>query len=525
MTISSGERPQKPPSFTSRVLTIEELRKLDADANVDLDVLIGRAGAAVAAAAKTMLGGTYGRRVTVLAGPGKNGADGRVAATLLQQAGALVTTIDVTKHAPAPAEVASCDLVIDAVFGTGFHGSYRAPDVGTTPVLAIDVPSGVDASTGWVSPESRVLQATKTVTFAAWKPGLLFGDGATLAGDVEVADIGLSMPPAGLDTSPGIYVTREDQVRKRLAPVLSRKSSRHKWTSAVGVIGGSEYMYGAPHLVALGAMRSGSGMVRVGTPGGNGPLPIEVVGFPVAPNHWTASGIEGTSKCQAVVVGPGLGRTRAALSSIRSFTFRVPQPLVLDADAFAAFGEDVDDDRSAAEIQREPQAGAGLRAVQDAIARRQGKAAAPTNIIKQSSTGALLLTARRPGSTVLTPHDGEYEILVGRRPGPDRIEAARFLATSSGCVVLLKGSTTVVADPTGRVEIVCAGDDRLATAGTGDVLAGVVGSFLAQGLGAFDAAACAAYVHGTAASSGSRIGLVATDLPTLVSSLLSNWAD
>jgi ADP-dependent NAD(P)H-hydrate dehydratase / NAD(P)H-hydrate epimerase len=508
----------------TRVLSIEELRKLDADADVDLDVLIARAGSAVAAAAKTMLGGTYGRRITVLAGPGKNGADGRVAASLLQQAGANVTVIDIIKNAPVPTQIDACDLVIDAVYGTGFHGNYRAPDVGAAPVLAVDVPSGVDGNTGWVSPESRVLQATRTITFAAGKPGLLFGEGATLSGVVEVADIGLAMPAAGLGTTPGMYVLHEDQVRQRLASVLTRNANSHKWTSAVGVIGGSEYMHGAPHLVALGALRSGSGMVRVGTPGGNGPLPIEVVGFPVAPNHWTASAIEGTSKCHAVVVGPGLGRTRAVLSSIRSFAFRVPQPLVLDADAFAAFGEDVDDDRSAAEIQREPQTGAGLRAVQDAIARRQGKSAAPTNIIKQPSTGALLLTARRPGSTVLTPHDGEYEMLVGRRPGPDRIEAARFLATSSGCVVLLKGSTTVVADPTGRVEIVRVGDDRLATAGTGDVLAGVIGSFLAQGLSAFDAAACASFVHGLAATSGSRIGLVATDLPTLVSQLLSRWS-
>jgi ADP-dependent NAD(P)H-hydrate dehydratase / NAD(P)H-hydrate epimerase len=307
----------------TRVLTVEELRKLDASADVALDVLISRAGSAVASAAKQMLGGTYGRRVIVLAGPGKNGADGRVAATQLQQAGANVTVIGIIKNEPVPAHIDACDLVIDAVYGTGFHGNFRAPDVGTTPVLAVDIPSGVDASTGWVSPESRVLQATKTITFAAGKPGLLFGDGATLAGEVEVADIGLAMPPTGLDTAPGMYVLHEDQVRQRLAPVLTRNANSHKWTSAVGVIGGSEYMHGAPHLVALGALRSGSGMVRVGTPGGNGPLPIEVVGFPVAPNHWTASAIEGTSKCHAVVVGPGLGRTRAVLSSIRSFAFRV----------------------------------------------------------------------------------------------------------------------------------------------------------------------------------------------------------
>jgi ADP-dependent NAD(P)H-hydrate dehydratase / NAD(P)H-hydrate epimerase len=522
----NSRHPQKPISSTiTRVLAVEELRKLDADANVSVDVLVTRAGTAVAGAAKTMLGGTYGRRVVVLAGPGKNGADGRIAAAQLQQAGAKVTVIDINRNTPVPESVPECDLLIDAAYGTGFHGSFRAPHVGTTPVLAVDIPSGVDATTGWISPDSQVLRATKTVTFAAWKPGLLLGEGAAFCGDVEVVDIGLGLPSAGIDAEPGMYVLQEDQVRQRLSSVTNRSSGRHKWTSAVGVVGGSEYMHGAPNLVALGALRSGSGMVRVGTPGGNGPLPIEVVGFPVSVNHWTAAALEGTSKCHAVVLGPGLGRTRAVLSSIRSFSFRVPQPLVLDADAFAAFGEDVDEDRSAAEIQREPQTGAGLRAVQEALARRQGRAPVPTNISKQSNTGASLLSTRRAGSTVLTPHDGEYEILVGRRPGPDRIEAARHLATLSGCVVLLKGSTTVVADASGRVEIVSIGDDRLATAGTGDVLSGIIGSFLAQGLGAFDAAACGAFVHGLAASRGSRIGLIATDLPTLVSELLSSWSE
>jgi ADP-dependent NAD(P)H-hydrate dehydratase / NAD(P)H-hydrate epimerase len=509
----------------TRVLTVKELRKLDTDANVGLDVLVTRAGTAVAAAAKAMLGGTYGRRVVVLAGPGKNGADGRVAAAQLGNAGAQVVVIDVNRNTPVPETVPECDLVIDAAYGTGFHGSFRAPNVGATPVLAVDIASGVDAMTGWISPDSRVLRATKTVTFAAWKPGLLLGEGASMSGAVEVVDIGVGLPTTGLGAEPGTYLLQEDQVRHRLSTITSRTTGRHKWTSAVGVVGGSEYMTGAPNLVALGALRSGSGMVRVGTPGGNGPLPIEVVGFPVSANHWTAAALEGTSKCHAVVLGPGLGRTRAVLSSIRSFAFRVPQPLVLDADAFAAFGEDIDDDRSAAEIQREPQTGAGFRAVQEAIARRQGKAPVPTNISKQSSTGASLLTSRRTGSTVLTPHDGEYEILVGRRPGPNRIEAARDLATLSGCVVLLKGSTTVVADASGRVEIVAVGDDRLATAGTGDVLSGIIGSFLAQGLGAFDAAACGAFVHGLAASRGTRIGLIATDLPLLVSELLSSWAE
>lgn len=507
----------------TRVLSVDELRALDAAADVGIDVLIERAGSAVARAARTMLGGTYGRRVVVLAGPGKNGADGRVAAARLRAAGVWVTVIDVDRHTGAPTTVPECDLVIDAVYGTGFHGSYRAPDMGATPVLAVDVPSGVDATTGWVSAESRVLAATRTVTFAAWKPGLLFGDGATLAGEVEVVDIGLRMPTPDLSSEPGVYLLVEGHVRQRLSRVLDRRASLHKWSAAVGVISGCEHMSGAPQLVALGALRSGCGMVRIGAPGGNGPLPIEAVGFSIPAVHWTAAALDGTAKCHAMVVGPGLGRTRPVLSSIRSFTLRCPQPLVLDADAFAAFGEDLDDDRSAIEVSREP-ASAGLRAVQDAVARRQGKPITPTSIGREATAGAAQLTIRRPGSTVLTPHDGEYELLVGRRPGADRIAATRHLAATSGCVVALKGPTTVVADPLGRVEIVRVGDDRLATAGTGDVLSGVVASLLAQGLSAFDAAACGAFVHGLAATRGPRVGFMASDLPMLIARLLSEWA-
>lgn len=508
---------------SSRVLSVDEFRALDASADVGIDVLIERAGSVVARVAKTMLRGTYGRRVVVLAGPGKNGADGRVAAAQLRAEGVAVTVIDVDKHSAAPTSVADCDLVIDAVYGTGFHGSYRAPDVGATRVLAVDIPSGVDATTGWVSSESRVLAATTTVTFAAWKAGLLFGEGAQLAGHVLVADIGLRLPSPDLTSAPGIHVLSEHHVRQRLSRVLDRRAGLHKWSAAVGVIGGSDHMSGAPQLVTLGALRSGSGMVRVASPGANAQLLVEAVGFSIPAAHWTAAALDGTVKCHAMVVGPGLGRTRPVLSSIRSFTLRCPQPLVIDADAFAAFGEDLDDDRSALEVQRESTS-AGLRAVQDAVARRQGKPIAPPNISTQVTAGAALLASRRPGSTVLTPHDGEYELLVGRRPGPDRIAAARHLASSSGCVVLLKGATTVVADPIGRVEIVSVGDDRLATAGTGDVLSGIVASLLAQGLGSFDAAACGAFVHGLAATGGTRIGFIATDLPMLVARLLSGWS-
>ena len=168
------------------VVTPEEMRAVDAAAADRIDELIARAGAAVARTALAMLGGAYGRRVVVLAGSGNNGADGRVAADHLGRRGVHVRVVDVDRRNPVPEHIERCDLVIDAVFGTGFAGMYVAPDVDGSRVLAVDVPSGLDALSGLVRPGSRVLHADRTVTFVAWKPGLLFGDGPAYAGEVEM---------------------------------------------------------------------------------------------------------------------------------------------------------------------------------------------------------------------------------------------------------------------------------------------------------------------------------------------------
>jgi ADP-dependent NAD(P)H-hydrate dehydratase / NAD(P)H-hydrate epimerase len=516
----------------NRVLTSAEMRAVDAASEVGVDALIERAGAAVASAARSMLGGTYGRTVVVLAGRGNNGADGRVAARLLAASGVTVRVVSVDRLRPCPATLPACDLIIDAVIGTGGTGIYVGPSSEETPVLAVDIPSGVDSDTGAVSVGSRVLPATRTVTFAALKPGLLIGEGAVLSGVVEVADIGLVLPPE-LGQVPGVHLATEENVRTRLP---RRSVASHKWTAAVGVIGGSPGMTGAPSLVASAALRSGAGMVRIAMPGGvvEG-IPLEAVRVALPANHWTTAASEATSRCHALVLGPGLGRLRPSLASARAMIMRAGQPTVIDADGFSALAEDVDDERNL-EARRPPVAavpapvmsGSGLRAVQQAAARREGGpvvALAATPIDRSTHRmPAAVLRNRRPGSTVLTPHDGEYEILTGRRPGPDRIAAARELASVSGAVVLLKGATTIVADPTGRAEIVRSGDQRLATAGTGDVLAGMIGSLLAQGCGAFDAAVIGAFVHGLAAQRGRAVGLVASDLPELIADVLSEWA-
>ena len=185
------------------IVTPAEMAAVDAAAPEPVEVLIGRAGAAVAWAARRMLGGTYGRTVHVIAGKGNNGNDGRVAADRLRRWG---VHVEVHGADACPSVLDPADLVIDAAYGTGFHGEWWAPRVGATPVLAVDIPSGVDGLTGAAG--RGVLPADRTVTFAALKPGLLFGPGRWLAGDVEVADIGLDVGPAttnfvdGVDVSP-----------------------------------------------------------------------------------------------------------------------------------------------------------------------------------------------------------------------------------------------------------------------------------------------------------------------------------
>ncbi len=175
------------------VVTPEQMGAIDAAAPEPVEVLIGRAGAAVARHAVAMLGGCYGRRVVVVAGKGNNGNDGRDAARRLELRGVRVRVIDA---ADAPARLPAADLVIDAAYGTGFHGSYEPPDPGGAPVLAVDIPSGVDGLTGAVA--GGAVRADRTVTFAALKPGLLFHPGRALAGEVVVADIGLDVSPAGI---------------------------------------------------------------------------------------------------------------------------------------------------------------------------------------------------------------------------------------------------------------------------------------------------------------------------------------
>lgn len=453
------------------IVTPEEMAVVDAAACDPVEVLVARAGAAVARAAVELMGGMYGRRVVVVAGKGNNGADGRHAAGWLRRRGVRVTLIDAAdagrRHSPLPV----CHLVIDAAYGTGFRGTwsatadhrrkgYRAPDPGQAPVLAVDIPSGVDGRTGEAG--DGVLGARRTVTFAALKPGLLLGRGRTLAGQVTVSDIGLDAGPCA-----HAHLLTEADVAARLPP---RPPETHKWRTAVWVVAGSPGMTGAAFLAARGAQRAGAGYVRLSSPaagtdsGGEG-APVEAVRTALPAHHWADVVLGDLDRFHAVVVGPGLGRDPATTAEVRRLVDRSPVPVVVDGDGLAALGE------------------------------------RPTGLV---------------ATTVVTPHDGEYARLTGHRPAADRLAAARQLAADSGATTLLKGSTTVVAEPGGEVLVSTTGGPALGTAGTGDVLSGVAGAMLAGGLPPALAAATAAYVHGRAGALGWPRGLVAGDLPDLL---------
>ncbi len=447
------------------IVTPEEMGAIDRAAPEPVEILIGRAGGAVARAAIRLLGGTYGRRVVVVAGKGNNGNDGREAARRLRAGGVVVTVLDAGE---APARLPDADLVIDAAYGTGFRGAYTAPEPPPGAlVLAVDIPSGVDGLTG--RPSERVMAADATVSFAALKPGLVLAPGLQLAGATEVADIGLDVRTASAHLVGAAAVAGWLRERPPLA---------HKWQTAVWVVAGSPGMGGAAALCASGAARTGAGYVRLSTPGGPAhDVPVEVVRADLPPEGWAEAVIDGFDRFSALVIGNGLGTAPATAAAIRDVVAAAAArglPTVVDADGLTALG------------------------------RQARKVVGPT--------------------TVLTPHDGEFARLAGAAPDADRLAATRRLAADTGAVVLLKGRTTVIAAPSGEVLVTTTGDERLATAGTGDVLAGVIGGLLAQGLDPARAAAAGAFLHGRAGALGWPRGLVAGDLPPALPAALAEVA-
>jgi NAD(P)H-hydrate epimerase len=484
------------PVLTPDAMAAADRRTIDAGTPVA--VLMERAGRAVAWDVRVALGRTYGVRAVVLCGKGNNGGDGVVAAQVLARWGARADVVELAGGIDARTltrRLARADVAVDALFGTGLARDLEGDAATAVAALrawggltvAVDIPSGIDGLTGAV--RGTAVVADRTVTFAARKPGLLFEPGRSHAGLVRVADIGIDLGPDGGASPPLALLDAVDVA----ALLPARAPGAHKWSAALLVVGGSGGMTGAPLFASHAAMRAGVGMVWCALPGAAaarraGGSEVVTRALPDDDGALAADGasevLASAERFGAIALGPGLGAAPGTATAVLAILRGAPLPVVLDADGLNALGGD-------------------LTALRD----RGGAGRA----------------------TVVTPHEGEYARLAGHPVGEDRIAAARELAAAAATVVVLKGPGTVVAAPDGRVAINPTGSEALASAGTGDVLTGVVGAFLARGLEPFAAASAAAWVHGAAAdrargTTGSS-GMVASDLVDAIAPTLSALDD
>jgi ADP-dependent NAD(P)H-hydrate dehydratase / NAD(P)H-hydrate epimerase len=503
------------------LLTTEEMGRADRraiDAGTPGLALMEAAGRAVAAAA-TQAGGA-GTSVTVACGPGNNGGDGFVAARLLREQGHPVRVGLLGKRetlrgdaavmagrwegeieALSPTTLAGADVVVDAMFGAGLSRALdgaaaamvAAINAGGKPVVSVDVPSGLDGTTGQAA--GPVVQATTTVTFFRLKPGHLLLPGRLLCGALRVADIGIpdsvlgAAPPRTWANRPQLWLSRYP--RPHLAS--------HKYTRGHAiVVSGPAESTGAARMGARAALRVGAGLVTlVGSASAtaiNATHATAVMVRAVASDA-TLAEVLADERRNALLIGPGAGIGAATAGTVLT-ALSSAAGVVLDADALTSFSAD------GAEA---PVKAAGLgfvvRAEPDPTAQ------------------ALFDTVKgRKGSTVLTPHEGEFKRLFGDLPG-SKLDRARQAAAASGAIIVLKGPDTVIAAPDGRAAINDNAPPWLATAGSGDVLAGLIAGLLAQRMPAFEAACAAVWLHGECANAFG-IGLIAEDLPETLPQVL-----
>jgi len=452
--------------------------------------LMQRAAAGLASVCATLRGPVYGSRIVVLAGSGDNGGDALYAGARLARRGAGVLAVAAGSRiheagsaalrasggrivsggeAAAEAAIGRADLILDGMLGIGGHGGLREPYAGlaalaarsTATVVAVDLPSGVDADTGTV--DGPAVQADVTVTFGTWKPGLLVDPGAAHAGVVELVDIGLG---PHLD-APDVVSAQAADIAAML-PVPTADSDKYR-RGVIGVVSGSELFTGAAVLSVGGAIRGGAGMVRFVS----AQPAVEVVRqwwpetvitvLPAEPpggNRFAETTAEdflaSVGRVQAWVAGPGMGTGDDSAELLRA-VLGTDLPVLVDADGLTVLAEHRD-----------------------------------------------LLPRQAP--TLITPHAGELSRLTGADRADieaQRLRHARDAARQLGVTVLLKGSTTVICSPpdgAAQPDLVnSTGTPWLATAGSGDVLSGLAGSLLAQGLVPAAAAQAAAFLHGVAA--------------------------
>jgi len=434
--------------------TSEEMRTAEERHPGAVEELMERAGCAVAQVGLELF--APAQSWTVVCGGGANGGDGRIAARELERAGKRVRIVDAKA---GETELGEPDVIVDALFGTGFRGEPRSDaaaliermNASPARVIAVDLPSGVDASTGEIA--GAAVLADSTVTFHGRKVGLVVAPGRFHAGTVHVADIGLDELETGISLVTAGILDR----------VPRRGDRDNKYTAGhVLVVGGSPGLTGAPSLTAMAALRADAGYVTLAAPEETLPVfeqrLLEVVKRPLPDDLSDLA-----EKASALAVGPGLGRSDAARALVRRSLAEIDRPAVVDADALYGL---------------EP--------------------------------------ADWPAPRVLTPHDGELARLLGRESreiAAHRIASVREAAERFNCVVLLKGADTLVAAPGRGLLVSALGLPSLATAGTGDVLSGVIAAFLAKGMDAqLAAAAGAAAQQRAAVEAPQRAGLVASDL-------------
>jgi len=466
------------------VATIQAADAQAAAAGTPVSALMGRAGAAVARAATDLLGGAYGLRVVALAGRGNNGGDALEALARLARRGAGAEALVTSELERLGAEAArtaalvraaggrvrvftpelagtllrDAEVVVDGLLGTGSSGAPHglaaqaivAVNASSAPVVAVDIPSGVDGVTGEVAGEA--IQADVTVTFQALKPGHVLPPGSDRAGRIEVADIGLPLEP-------GPWGVSEARDLAGLVPIP--RAETHKRSRGVLLaVGGSSGMGGAPTLMARAARGSGAGLLVLAVPAsiaervGQAVPEALTAPLPEADGGITPAAVEACKRwldeATAIAIGPGLGRSRATQEAVRGLLAAYHGRAVVDADGLFALG-----------------------------------------------TGEPLADRKAP--TLVTPHAGEFARLAPDAEGT-RLHRAADRARAWGVTVLLKGNDTVIAEPDGRLAVNPTGVPALASGGTGDVLTGLTGALLAQGLEPFDAARLGAWVHGRAGS-------------------------
>lgn len=483
---------------TAEIRDIEQ-RWLSANPGISL---MERAGLAAAERARDLLGDRY--RVLVVCGPGNNGGDGLVAARHLREWGYRVVAVFLGNPDKLPADASLAyrrllaaggalerslppdsryDLVIDALFGIGLkrpiEGQFAAAieRMNSLPamVLALDVPSGLDSDTGVA--RSRAVTATRTLTFLALKPGLLTAAGKQSCGALELASLGVDA--TSLVTPRGRLIA-ESNVATYLGPRDSDSSKAN--FGSVGILGGASGMVGACILAARAALKLGAGRVYAAALGGL------AQGFdPAQPEvMWRKpEALHGLDQLTALVIGPGLGTTMEAYA-VLSEALQSPLPLVVDADAL--------------------------------------------NLLAKHTPVQTDL-AGRSAPTVLTPHPGEAARLLNVRSGDiqaDRISASLKLSERFRCHVLLKGAGSICAMPDGNWFINPTGNPGMASGGMGDILSGMLGALLAQGLSAQEALLLGVYLHGAAADALvdggiGPLGLTASEVIDSARSLLNLW--